>query len=113
MNAIKSFFRKIENKARFYAFVFSLWRNPWTRPMVKAVMRTYRKAQKFARHVRKIGPSVYAAEATGDDLDHLAAICDVIRGIGEDDDSLRKRVMDAVKPHIRTPVWCGDREADT
>lgn len=112
MNAIKSFFRKIENKARFYAFVFSLWRNPWTRPMVKAVMRTYRKAQKFSRHVRKIGASVYAAEATGDDLDRLAAMCDVIREIGEGDDSLRKRVMDAVKPRNRAPAWCGDKEAE-
>lgn len=111
MNAIKSFFRKIENKARFYAFVFSLWRNQWTRPMVKDVMRTYRKAQKLARHVRKIGPSVYAEGATGYDLDHLAAMCDVIRGIGEGDDSLRKRVMDALKPRGRTPAWCNSGEA--
>lgn len=110
MNAIKSFFRRIENKARFYAFVFSLWRNPWTRPMVKAVMRTYRKAQKLARHVRKIGPSVYAAEATGDDLGRIADLYGVFRKIGESDDSLRKRVMDRMEPRSRTPAWCGDRK---
>lgn len=112
MNAIKSFFRKIENKAKFYVFVFSLWRNPRARPMAKAVMRTYRKAQKFARHVRKIGPSVYAAEATGHELEYFAAMCDVIRGIGESDDSLRKRVIDALKPRSGAPAWCSNGEAE-
>lgn len=111
MNAIKSFFRKIENKARFYAFVFSLWRNQWTRPMVKDVMRTYRKAQKFARHVRKIGPSVYTANAAGIDLEHIAAMYGVFRKAGEGDDSLRERTVDKMKPRSRTPAWCNSGEA--
>ena len=103
MNAIKSFFRKIENKAKFYAFVFSLWRNPWTRSMVKPVMRTYRKAQKLARHVRKIGPSVCAAVATGENLEQIAAMYGMIRSAGESDDRLRERIMDKMEPRSRTP----------